>query len=106
MARADIIKRLDADHTEIYEYVGDERRAIVGDERKALIERWADNLIAESMARIRAERDGLLAESDWTQNTDAPVDTKKWSEYRQTLRDLPATIEDPTIAVDWPTPPK
>ena len=54
---------------------------------------------------IREKRNLLLAACDWTQAADAPVDTKAWAEYRQALRDLPATIEDPTQPVEWPTPP-
>lgn len=55
---------------------------------------------------IRAERNTRLGESDWTQIHDAPVDAKAWAAYRQALRDLPATIKDPTQPVDWPTPPE
>jgi hypothetical protein len=55
---------------------------------------------------IRAERDALLAASDWTQISDAPVDAKAWAAYRQALRDLPETIKDPTVEIDWPEPPK
>lgn len=58
------------------------------------------------MRPIRTERDRLLAESDWTQVPDAPVDAKAWAKYRQALRDLPATIKDPTAEVAWPEPPK
>jgi hypothetical protein len=55
---------------------------------------------------IRAERDRRLAASDWTQIQDAPVDPKIWTAYRQALRDLPATIKDPTAEIKWPEPPK
>lgn len=55
---------------------------------------------------VRAERDALLAASDWTQNPDAPVDAAAWAKYRQALRDLPAKIKDPTADVAWPEPPK
>ena len=43
---------------------------------------------------MRAWRDDLLAESDWTQMPDSPLtDSKKaeWATYRQQLRDFPAT---------------
>jgi hypothetical protein len=54
--------------------------------------------------RIRAIRDRLLAESDWTQLPDAPVDATAWAEYRQELRDSPSTW---TPGPTWnaPTPP-
>ena len=41
--------------------------------------------------RMRLHRDRLLAESDWTQLPDAPVDRAAWATYRQALRDFPAT---------------
>jgi len=55
---------------------------------------------------IRAKRDALLAASDWTQISDVSVDAKAWAAYRQKLRDLPETIKDPTVEIDWPEPPK
>ena len=42
---------------------------------------------------LRANRDSLLTESDWTQMTDSPLSASKkteWATYRQALRDLPA----------------
>jgi len=41
---------------------------------------------------LRANRDSLLAESDWTQMNDSPLSTSKkqeWATYRQDLRNLP-----------------
>ena len=43
---------------------------------------------------MRSKRDALLAQSDWTQMPDSPLtDAKKqeWADYRQNLRDFPAT---------------
>lgn len=54
--------------------------------------------------RLRLKRDKLLANSDWTQVADAPVDKAAWSAYRQSLRDLPESVTDPREAV-WPEPP-
>ena len=39
-------------------------------------------------AQVRAKRNKLLAESDWTQVADAPVDQAAWATYRQALRDI------------------
>lgn len=102
----DITENINAHHPEIYEYVGDERRLITGKERDAIIATWAANALASAWERIRRDRDTLLTASDWTQNPDAPVDAKAWAAYRQALRDLPATIKDPTADVAWPEPPK
>ena len=57
-------------------------------------------------AEIRAERNAKLVATDWTQLRDVPVDMKAWEAYRRALRDLPATIADPTEPIDWPEPPK
>ena len=53
---------------------------------------------------FRKLRDGKLAESDWTQVPDAPVDRLAWAEYRQALRDLPANTTDPRNP-NWPALP-
>ena len=53
---------------------------------------------------IRAERDRLLAASDWTQVSDAPVDAAAWATYRQQLRDLPQNYILPSD-VEWPEEP-
>ncbi len=52
--------------------------------------------------KLRAKRDSLLVESDWTQVGDSPfTDEKKaeWVTYRQALRDLPSTAS-PTIDIN------
>ena len=40
--------------------------------------------------QIKLWRNAKLAQSDWTQLPDAPVDREAWAIYRQALRDLPA----------------
>jgi len=53
---------------------------------------------------MRRQRDALLVASDWSQLPDAPVDRQAWAEYRQALRDFPATwTAGPTA--DFPDPP-
>ena len=56
---------------------------------------------------LRHYRDTLLRESDWTQFTDSPLSGSKkteWKNYRQNLRDLPATESNPENPT-WPTKP-
>ena len=57
----------------------------------------------QKMDQVRLWRNVQLAQTDWTQVADAPVDAEAWATYRQQLRDLPATIdlENPVI----PDPP-
>jgi hypothetical protein len=52
---------------------------------------------------IRAERNKLLVESDWTQLPDAPVDAAVWATYRQALRDV--TDQANPFAIVWPESP-
>jgi len=54
--------------------------------------------------QVRTKRDKILAESDWTQVADAPVDKAAWATYRQSLRDIPQQAEFPTNVV-WPVEP-
>jgi len=54
--------------------------------------------------RMRLRRDALLIASDWAMLTDAPTDKTQWGDYRQALRDFPATWE-PAPTVTFPTPP-
>lgn len=53
---------------------------------------------------VRAERNRLLTESDWTQVADAPVDQAAWAQYRQALRDITTQSGFPS-AVTWPVAP-
>ena len=55
-------------------------------------------------AEMRKQRDQLLAESDWTQVADAPVDQAAWTTYRQALRDIPQQAGFPEN-VTWPEKP-
>jgi hypothetical protein len=58
----------------------------------------------EAAANIRAHRDGLLSDCDWTQVVDAPVDKAVWATYRQALRDISKQPGFPWNVV-WPTTP-
>ena len=49
--------------------------------------------------RIRLYRDDLLRQSDWRMVTDASWDTAAWAEYRQALRDLPESVNNPADIV-------
>lgn len=60
---------------------------------------------AVAAAKVRQRRSMLLAESDWTQLPDVPLDTKNsWSSYRQLLRDI---TDHPGFPLDvvWPEKP-
>ena len=53
---------------------------------------------------VRAQRNDLLKETDWTQVADAPVDQTAWATYRQALRDI-TTQDGFPLTVTWPTQP-
>jgi len=59
---------------------------------------------AEQAKNVRATRDAKLAECDWTQVEDAPVDKAVWATYRQALRDITAQSGFPWT-VTWPDAP-
>lgn len=59
---------------------------------------------AEQAKSVRAERNRLIAECDWTQVEDSPVDKTAWATYRQALRDLTLQAGFP-FDVTYPTKP-
>ena len=68
---------------------------------------WEEEGPARALVGLRAKRNTLLTESDWTQYTDSPLDDEvkaEWAVYRQLLRDLPENTDDPANPT-WPTPP-
>jgi hypothetical protein len=67
------------------------------DEQKAAMD-------ANQAASVRAERNRRLADSDWTQLPDAPVDQAAWAAYRQELRDVTAQTGFPW-EINWPVEP-
>jgi hypothetical protein len=61
-----------------------------------VIETTQEELDDRAYAILRENRNKLLAESDWTQMPDSPLtDAQKqaWATYRQSLRDLPDTVD-------------
>jgi hypothetical protein len=59
---------------------------------------------AEQAKSVREQRSAKLAESDWTQLTDAPINSALWAMYRQQLRDVPTQTGFPW-EISWPTQP-
>lgn len=64
---------------------------------------------ADAVANVRAERNGLLAQSDWTQMNDSPLTNEvktAWATYRQELRGVTDLDAWPNLADDdWPVQP-
>ena len=60
---------------------------------------------ADVAASVRGDRDGRLAECDWTQADDSPLKAASaWTTYRKSLRDVPTQGGFPHT-VTWPTKP-
>ena len=59
---------------------------------------------AEKAKAVRDDRNKRLADSDWTQVADAPVDKAAWAAHRQALRDVTAQEGFPWN-VQWPEQP-
>jgi hypothetical protein len=57
------------------------------------------------ITQMTIQRDILLATSDWSVLPDTPTDKTAWTDYRQQLRDFPATWI-PASVVDFPDPPE
>ena len=58
----------------------------------------------EQAKAIREQRNTLLADCDWTQLADAPVDAAAWADYRQALRDITSQESFPWEVI-WPQEP-
>lgn len=63
-----------------------------------------DAATASEAANVRAVRNKRLADCDWTQLPDAPVDAQAWAAYRQALRDVSQQEGFPHNIV-WPNDP-
>ena len=59
---------------------------------------------AEQAKAMREERGTKLADCDWTQVADSPVDKAVWATYRQALRDITTQTGFPWT-VTWPDAP-
>lgn len=71
-------------------------------------DKTAEELAADKAAlasQMRARRNQLLAQCDWTQLADSPVDKAAWSAYRQQLRDVTSQAGFPD-SIAWPAQPE
>jgi hypothetical protein len=59
---------------------------------------------AEQAASVRQDRSDKLADCDWTQVEDSPVDKAVWATYRQALRDITSQAGFPWT-ITWPDAP-
>lgn len=72
-----------------------------------VVDKTAEDIQAETDAQaasVRAQRNRLLADCDWTQLADSTADKAAWATYRQALRDITAQAGFPWT-VTWPEQP-
>ena len=75
--------------------------------REAFESKLQELIDAKPWKEIREERNKRISVCDWTQLPNAPLSGAKkyeWETYRQALRDITQTTEDPTNPV-WPIQP-
>ena len=65
---------------------------------------YLSSFVCSTAEEMRAHRNRLLTASDWAMASDAPTDKTAWAEYRQALRDFPASWE-PAETADFPEAP-
>lgn len=84
-------------YSEVLEWSGAEFsvRPMTTEERQAVLD--------QQWAAVRVQRNQRLAECDWTQLPDAPVDAAAWAVYRQALRDI--TQQADPFNLVWPAKP-
>jgi len=63
-----------------------------------------DRIITKTWESVRKKRNKLLKNSDFTQMPDYPGDTLAYAIYRQKLRDIPQTYDNPDNVI-WPDVP-
>ena len=93
-----------------YKYVNGERLAFTAEEetiRDAEEKAWDDDAPNRRMAKLRSERNSLLAETDWMAFSDVTM-SDAWKKYRQDLRDITKTTpsDDALSNITWPTKPE
>lgn len=73
----------------------------------SIVDMTDEEKVAKDAARakaVREDRNKRLADCDWTQLSDAPVDRAAWASYRQELRDISKQTGFPW-EVTWPSTP-
>ena len=92
-----------------YKQIDNQLIEITGTELEELEAReqaWIDGALDRALNGLRDKRNKLLAETDWTANSDVTM-SDEWKTYRQALRDLPSGLDTvaKVNAKEFPTKP-
>ena len=98
----DVIEITDQQYTELLNGVNVHQKEICVEGTTLSLK---DKVITLTWDTIKEKRNTLLAQSDYTQVADWPGDKLAWVAYRQLLRDITQTYENPEDII-WPTPPE
>jgi len=78
-------------------------------ETKHIVSKSDNDRLLLSWDKLRSKRNNLLGLTDWTSLPDANLTDEQrtnWREYRQSLRDFPSQVSDPTDPdLNWPQRP-
>lgn len=97
----DVIEITDNEHQMLLQALNNGKDVIVEDGRYVIVDKAPAKPTWES---IRAKRNTLLKNTDYTQLLDWPGNKVAWFNYRKELRELPQKFKNPEDVV-WPTPP-
>jgi len=91
---------------DLYKKSGSQRIKLTDEEVEeynARQKEWSDGATNRKKSKLRNKRKELLEEADWQINkiVDAGGDPSAWRTYRQALRDITNSPDNPT----WPTKP-
>lgn len=94
----------DANDNWVEKWVEQDMFADTSDATKAEQEAaYQATLDADAAASVRAQRDELIAATDWRAASDLTL-SSEWTDYRQALRDVPGQEGFPHT-ITWPTAP-
>ena len=98
---SDVIRLTDAEYKYIFEELG--KGKVIKVENNSILMVPATPM--NTWADIRRIRNNRLSQCDYTQLPDYPGDKQAWAKYRQSLRDITETFNDPNEVV-WAEKPK
>jgi hypothetical protein len=101
---SDVVQITDEEYWTLLKGQSEGKRIVLGNNGRPVLGEPLPPSYEDVAEQVRSQRNRLLAESDWTQMPDAPVDRSAWAVYRQALREVPQQPGFPFDVV-WPEAP-